>query len=190
MAKLYLKGINKPITISLSQAINIGKVYDDDSTSGKLKMNIGGTRFLKEDIRNIIENDFEDNAAEKSDNTKNENEKYYSDEFAKYNNKISALCDKDVEEKSKDIKLYSLAWSCFTLEPMTNEFVNEVVKRQRDFFLKYPKYPYASINILDILPIEKNKEDSIREVAPKFITTKLGQIISEAFNTAKYLKKI
>jgi hypothetical protein len=190
MAKLYLKGINKPITISLFQAKNIGKVYDDESVNGKLKMNVDGVRFSKEDIRNIIENDFEDNSAERSDTAKNENDSYYSEEFNKYNNKISTLCDRNIEDKIKDIKLYSLAWSCFTLKPMTEDFINEVIKRQRDFFSKYPKHPYASINILDLLPTEKSREDSIEEIAPKFITTKLAQIISESFNTAKFLRKI
>lgn len=190
MSKLYLKGIKNPITITTSQAINIGKAYDDDKISDKFKMNVDGTRFLKEDIKNIIENDIDDSKSEISDSRKIENDSYYTEENKKYNHHILSLCKKSPELKSQDTKLYELAWKGFTSKPITQEFLDEVKKRQATFYDKYPHHPYASINIKDLLPNEKNVEDSLSEVMPHFISRKINGIVSEAFNSARYLKQI
>ena len=190
MSKLYIRGINKPIIITLSQAKNIGKVYDDESVSPKTKLNIEGTRFLKEDIKNIIENDVEDTRAELSDNKRTENDKYYEDVSKEYTRMIIELCNKSVESKANDTRLYELAWSGFTLSPVTQEFLQEVKKRQRAFYEKHPKYPYASINVVDLLPKEKAPKDSIREIMPSYISKKILAMIDEAYRTARYSRMI
>ena len=190
MAKLYLKGIRTPITVTTSQAINIGKAYEDDSVSDKLKMNVNGTRFLKEDIKNIIENDIDDTRAEVSDNKRTENDSYYADVSKDYNKYILRLCDKPIEEKANDTKLYQLAWSGFTLSPITQEFLDEVKLRQKAFYEVNPKYPYASINISDLLPRKREEEDSINELMPSYISKRILLIVDEAFRTAKALHKI
>lgn len=190
MAKLYLKGIRTPITITTSQAINIGKAYDDDSVSDKFKMNVNGTRFLKEDIKNIIENDIEDNQAENQDAKRLENDNYYADVAKKYTKMISNLCEEAVEVKTNDTRLYELAWNGFTLSPITQEFLDEVKLRQRKFYEQYPNHPYASINIADLLPRKRHEEDSIQELSPNFISKKIMRIVDEAYKTAKYIGKI
>lgn len=190
MSKLYLKGIKNPITITTSQAKNLSKWYESDSVADNTKSEIAGVRFIKEDIKYIIENDIDDAKAEVSDSRKIENDNFYSEANKEYNNNIKNLCKRSPQEKAQDTKLYELAWAGFTLKPVTQEFLEEVKKRQTEFFVKYPHFPYASINILDLIPQEKNIEDSVSEVMPQFISRKLNGIISEAFNSARFMKII
>lgn len=190
MAKLYLRGVSKPLTIKKSTAESIGIIYDDATVSGKDSFTFEGIRFRKEDIKHIIENDPEDNQAESSDSKKIANEAYYEEENAKYNKHIASLCDKPVAIKSNDTRLYELVWGAFTSSPVTPFFLDEVKKRQEEFFSTQPKHPYASINILDLLPREKHPEYSIKDLLPSYMSKKVQNIINESFRTAKYLGKI
>lgn len=190
MSKLFLRGVSKPITISTAQAVNLGAWYDDPNVNAKAKSSIGGVRFLKEDIKYIIENDSEDNAAEVSDSRKSENDSYYTEVTRNYSAEISRLCERPLEDKINDIRVYELVWTGFTLEPMTREFVVEVQNRQRKFYEQNPKHPYASINIQDLLPKDKTLENHVREVMPSYISNKVMRIIGEAYSTARLLRKI
>ncbi len=190
MAKLYLRGILKPVTLSKQQAQNLAIIDDDDKYRPDYKMTLNGTRFAKKDIKNIIEDDAEDNNQENKDKQKEENAKYYAQVNDVYNTHIVMLCNKSPDNKAEDTRLYELAWSTYTTKPITQEFLQEVKRRQMAFFLAHPRHPYAAINIGDLLPREKSQKDSLAEVMPSYVTTKIQNIISEAFNTAKQLHKI
>ncbi len=190
MAKLYIRGILKPVTITKEQAVNLAIIDDDDKISPTDKFTLNGTRFSKKDIKNIIEDDAEDNSQESANKRKEENSKYYEDVSKEYNMHIVMLCNRSPDSKAEDTRLYELAWSAYTKKPITQEFLQEVRKRQHAFFVAHPHHPYASVNISDLLPREKFGQDSLTEVMPSYITTKIQNIISEAFNTAKHLHKI
>lgn len=190
MAKLYLKGVQKPFTIETQTAIVLNKILEDKSIPTDKQFNKNGLRFSKSDIRYVIENDPEDNQAESSEKKKVENDTYYSDIMKDYNRHIVSLCDKPVEQKAKDTRLYELVWSSFTKLPLTDGFLDEVIKRQTIFYETHPTYPYASINILDLLPREKSQEYSVSEMIPSHISSKVSQIINEAYQTARFLHKV
>lgn len=190
MAKLYLRGILKPVTISKQQAQNLVIIDDDSKISGETKYTLNGTRFAKKDIKNIIEDDVEDNNEESAAKRKEENAKHYEQMNSEYVRQIAILCDKSADVKAKDTRVYELVWGCFTSKPVTQDFLAEVVKRQEVFYSTHPKHPYASINVYDLIPRDKFPEYSLNEVMPNFISTKVLHIISEAFNTAKAIHKI
>lgn len=190
MSKLYLRGVNKPITISTSQARILTKWNDDETVGQKTKSKIGGVSFVKEDIKYIIENDAEDSHEEVLDTKRNENQEFYEEENRKYNQHISNLCDRKLEDKINDTKIYELAWASSTTNPTTEEFRNEIKKRQRAYFELHPKHPYAALNIFDLLPQEKKDEDSVREIIFSLAVRKINAIISESFRTAKFMHKM
>lgn len=190
MSKLYLKGINNPLTIKVSQAVNIGKMMDDETIPGSKKLEINGTRFTKDDVRYVVENDTDDLKAENSETKKQENDSYYTDVFSEYNKHIKSLCDRSVSEKINDIKVYEIVWYGFTLKPITVDFIEGVKKRQAIFYENNPNHPYASINILDLLPKETSLEYSVHEEMPRFISSKVNRIIGEAYTTARFMHKI
>jgi hypothetical protein len=190
MSKLYLKGVQKPITITTSQARNLNLLYENSLISPKKSINLDGLRFNKEDIKYIIENDVEDNMSERSDAKKVENDGYYNDVNTAFTKEVARLCDLSVEEKSNDTRLYQLAWAGFSMSPVAPEFLEEVKTRQRTFFEAHPTYPYASISVVDLLPKEKSEQDSVREFSPAFVSSKINSIVAEAYRTAKFIGKI
>ena len=190
MSKLYLRGVNKPLTISTSQARTLTRWNDDETVGLKTKSKIDGSSFAKEDIKYIIENDVEDIHEEVLDSKRNENQEYYEEENRKYNQCISRLCDRKLEDKINDTKIYELAWSSSTTNPITEEFKNEIKKRQQTYFELYPKHPYAALNIFDLLPQEKKDEDSVREIIFGLAVRKINAIISESFTTARFMHKM
>lgn len=195
MAKLFLKGISKPFTIEKGTAININRMIEDSNIHTTQSFNKNGIRFTKADIRYIVEDDYEDDSQARSDTRKNENDNYYSNVITEFNAHVRILCNRRIEEKVNDTKLYELVYLAFTGNmEAPEEFINQVKERQRIYFAEHPNYPYAMINLKDLLPRQKASHKdgvvSIAEIMPSFWLRKTEGIIGEAMSAARYMKLI
>lgn len=189
MAKLFLRGVAKPIVIDKSTAITLNKIKDNKDIPKDQEFNKNGLRFSKGDIRYIFENDQEDDSQDSSDNRKQENEEYYNKATAEYKQHIASLCKKDVKEKSDDIKLFSILYFSVNGKNPDDVLASEVIGMQRAYFNKNPRHPYARVNyfkLIDNYPKENKEYYDMKVGVASFGVRFTERVIMEAFREAQY----
>jgi len=185
MAKIYLKGIQKPITVPRSLAKQVDDFWSDSSILPNERFKHHSFNIEKREIKSIIHEDFEDNTSESNDVKKEENEKFYREENEKYEKNIEILCNKSVTEKANNTKIASLLYETFTGNKPTAEFIQSVIKHQTEYFQKNPRHPYAKINYGKLLS-EPQLCDSLtlKSSGPKVILSKMYEVIITGIQTA------
>lgn len=193
MAKLYLKRIMKPFTIQKQTAVTINRMLDDDSIDKFLQFNFQGIRFCKDDVKHVIEDDTEDDGQTIADERKQENEEYYNKANVEFKQNIQRLCKRSVEEKSADLKLFTLVYFSITGKNPDQEIASSMVEMQRDYFSKNPSHPYAKINMFSIIksfPKTNEEYTDMKVGVATFGIRFFDRVVSEAFREAHYQKLI
>lgn len=189
MAKLFLRGVAKPIVIEKSTAVTLNRIKDDNTIPKDHEFNRNGLRFSKGDIRYIFENDQEDDGQESSDTRKQENEEYYNKATAEYKQHIASLCKKDVKEKSEDIKLFSILFFSVNGKNPDDTLASEVIGMQRAYFNKNPRHPYARVNYFNLVgafPKENKEYYDMKVGVASFGIRFTERIMTEAFREAHF----
>lgn len=189
MAKLFLRGVAKPIVIEKSTAITLNKIKDNKDIPKDHEFNKNGLRFSKGDIRYIFENDQEDDSQDSSDSRKQENEEYYNKATAEYKQHIENLCKKDVKAKAEDIKLFSILYFSVNGKNPDDKLASEVIGMQRAYFNKNPRHPYARVNyfkLIDNYPKENKEYYDMKVGVASFGVRFTERVIMEAFREAQY----
>lgn len=185
MAKINLGG-GKQITVSKELARRVANFKADPDILPNEIFQCDDFMAEKRDIKSVIVNDYEDNAQEKSADKKDSNDEYYKQIQKDHDEEIRRRCAMRPDEKAKDTRLAELA--CF--QPITQEFREKIIAKQREYFAKHPKHPYAAINFSELLQEEKGKDYSIQSMLPAFTLKKVEEIMGEGMRTANYLKLI
>jgi hypothetical protein len=189
MAKLFLRGVAKPIVIDKSTAITLNKIKDNKDIPKDHEFNKNGLRFSKGDIRYIFENDQEDDSQDSSDNRKQENDEYYNKATADYKHHIENLCKKDVKAKAEDIKLFSILYFSVNGKNPDDKLASEVIGMQRAYFDKNPRHPYARVNyfkLIDNYPKENKEYYDMKVGVAHFGVRFTERVIVEAFREAQF----
>lgn len=190
MAKIYLKGHGKPITVSRMTAVRINEKWLDDNILPQEYIIHPDFSTEKGNIKAIIIADEDDDKSDKGLAVAKDNDEYYEKLNREYNDYIRRRCDMPIEEKINDVRLYSMIYRATTNQAPTSEFLQEVRDRQRTFFMKYPRHPYASINVSDILPKTLCDTETIQGMIPSMTIRRVYHIIREANNTARFMNKL
>lgn len=190
MAKIYLRGHAKPITIARATAIKISKQMEDDNILPQEYIAHPDFYTEKGNIKAVVINDEEDNVQEQAESRKNDNSEYYDRIDREHRECVLYLCDRSLSAKINDTRVYDLIWrACTGVEP-TQEFREKIIERQREFFTKHPTYPYAPVNISDLIPNKSVDGWTVRGIMPNAMSKIAYNIMREALNTARFLKKI
>lgn len=193
MSKIYLKGVNKPVTVKRETAETLNRITNDESVKGDKYFTLEGVRFCKNDIRYIIEKDYEDDSAESSDKRSEENESYYKELNLGYIKSIEKRCFMPVEEKSKNIKLFETLFFGVTGKTLNEAQKNYVIATQKDYFTKNPRHPFAKVNyfkLLKELPEGKDDWNDIKYHVGSSSLRMITGVLEEAFRTAHQQKFI
>lgn len=190
MAKIYLTGQQKPITVSRAIGEQVAEFKADPTVLNNEVFRSKDFIAEKREIKSVVINDVDDNYSEIKDARKQENDEYYALISKEYDDMIRVRCNLPVSVKSQDTRIMELVYQSFTGKHMDQSFKDEVIKRQLAYFQKNPRHPYASINVGDIILVEKREEDSIAEIMPKVMLKKAMDIMSEALQTAKRIHAI
>jgi hypothetical protein len=196
MAKLYLKGVNKPITISKTTAMTINLIIDNENIPRDRQFNHDGVRFMKADIRYVIENDFEDDKVVVDDSRKQENDAYYTKLSQEHSDYICKRCFMTVEEKAKDTTFFETIYFGVAGKKPDEYVKSLIIEKQRAYFTGNPRHPFAKINffkLIDNLPSSKKENFDFRyniasgaiRIAEKVIQTAFGEAHKQGLLTAK-----
>lgn len=193
MAKLYLKGIPKPLIIEKSTAVNLNRILDDSMVPADRQFDKDGIRFSKRDIRYVIENDQEDDSQTNNDTRKQENEEYYNKQNADFKNNVVHLCKRSVEEKANDVKLFITMYFGVTGKQPSQEALDQVIAMQKAYFDVNPKHPYAKVNYFKLVndfPVANREFMDMKYGVASFSLRIVDRIIGETFNEAYFMKLI
>lgn len=187
MAKVNIRGIGLT-KLSREVAKEILDFKNDRQYNASDKFTAHGMDFEKRDIGGIVLDDFEEDDRASSSNRKEENDEYYEIGNKSYLKAIEMRCRMPVPEKARDIAIYELIVQAYTGNKATPEFRQEVTKRQFDYFCEHPKFPYAGINIQDLIPKHKTViEESVLTGLGDHVVKRMYHVMSEGLRTAKKL---
>lgn len=191
MAKIYLTGQQKPITVSKKVGQQVATFKTDPSILPNELFQSEDFVAEKREIKSVIVNDYEDNSSERNDEVKEANDAHYANLNKDYEKHIEARCFMPIQKKAQDTRAIELVYESFTGEKAPQSFKDEVVKRQSEYYTKYPKHPYAGINFQDIMPSpRKSPEAHLAEVMPSYVLGKAMKIMAEGLSTAKKMHLI
>lgn len=185
MAKVNLGG-GKQITVSKELARRVANFKANPDILPNELFQCDDFMAEKRDIKSVIVNDHEDNSQESSAERKDNNAEYYQQIQKDHESEIRRRCAMRPEDKARDTRLAELA--CF--QPVTQEFRERIIAKQRDYFAKHPKHPYAAINFSELLTSSKGKDYTIQSIMPYFALKKVEDIMGEGLRTANYLRLI
>jgi len=189
MAKLFLRGVAKPIVIEKSTAVTLNRIKDDNTIPKDHEFNRNGLRFSKGDIRYIFENDQEDDKAESDIKRIQENDTYYTNIQNDYTEYIKTRCRMTPEEKAKDFRMFDTLFLGVTGKKLNEEQIKYIQKVQLDYFKENKNHPYANINFYKLIKeLPDNKDDFNMKYHIASATLRIvSKLIEESFITAKQL---
>lgn len=127
-SQVYLKGILKPIEVSMREAESVEKVLE--SGNKDMTIQVSGATFKASEVKFV---------KKEKDKVYQEAQKDYFDKEEKYIEYRKSQLKKSVEERAKELGFFRVV--CFSMlgRKATDEELAKAETIQRDFFKKNPK---------------------------------------------------
>lgn len=183
MAKINIRGIGT-VTRTRDIADDLLAFKNDPQYLPNDKYVLHGFDIEKRDIGPIDLEDFETDDKDLSLTRKHEDDDRDRQMQKDYEDNIRKRCNRRPDDKAKDVKIYETIYSLFGVP--TQEFREEVAKRQAEYFRANPRHPYAVVSIKDLLPkMEGEQEGHIANIVPSRMIERLYDTMHAGIYTAR-----
>ncbi len=140
---LQLKGVREQINVTRSEAINIKKIWEDNSVPFDFKLTVGHYTFPKSDIKLIIEQ----SDTGRKESMEEDHRLFYENERKSHD----TLAKQSPEQKAHMLGMFEGFYKIATTEEPTQEIIERAYEVQLDFFKKHPLRTLCDAHILKSL---------------------------------------
>ncbi len=187
MATIILKGTDKKLECTIAQCTTINKMKEEGANP-KTPLNVAGTVVELGDIRYAIPDEERDRVL-KSEATKESNDKYLEEVGKEYRNEMIRVIKLPIQEKAKIVTLPKLMYQAYTGSVNApQEFLDEVMARQLDYFKEHPTHAFANPTCYkDLLKVAEDRQTPDRANYINTCRTALVRIVQRTIEESFFV---
>lgn len=186
MKTIVIKGIQKPIVVQDKAAEQIEKIFDDNTIPDTNRINIGGNRFVKGDIKGIfdyVDREYKEQEAELiKEKERIENGEYISRMNKDFSDRVQKFKRLPLEKRAEDISLASFICKTLGIEIEKTDIINA----QKKFLQDNPQNTYPNpVCIREIVIVPMRNQAHMEAFVVKSMFSLVERVYSAHENTAR-----